>query len=262
MRKLLTLSIPEPCHEDWNKMTPEEQGRHCLNCQKTVFDFTKSSDEQIIETITKDKNICGRYISTQLNRELVLNRKERNNYLSWLASGLFALMSFNSQTIFAQSKPAIVKVENAQNLKDNPSLNELIEVKGHVKDNYGPLPGVNVHIKGTSKFTQTDFDGNYKIWVNEGATLIYSFIGYNILERKIQKNLNHDVSLIENVNLEDCEIIMMGALKIDSNFTLGQDHNKRISKNERRHKIRTGEIKRNRIGKLLFALTNPFRKKD
>ena len=33
--------IPNPCHEDWNKMTPEDKGRHCSVCDKVVIDFTK-----------------------------------------------------------------------------------------------------------------------------------------------------------------------------------------------------------------------------
>ena len=35
--------IPEPCHENWNKMTPQEQGRHCAVCSKVVVDFTKKT---------------------------------------------------------------------------------------------------------------------------------------------------------------------------------------------------------------------------
>ncbi len=40
---MLKLSIPKPCHEDWAAMTPNEQGRHCAVCAKTVTDFTQMS---------------------------------------------------------------------------------------------------------------------------------------------------------------------------------------------------------------------------
>lgn len=54
------------------------------------------------------------------------------------------------------------------------------EVTGRVttsEDNSG-LPGVNVIVKGTSKGTITDLEGNYKLLVPEGATLEFSSVGY------------------------------------------------------------------------------------
>jgi hypothetical protein len=52
-------------------------------------------------------------------------------------------------------------------------------ISGTVSDNSGmPLPGATVLVKGSNTGTSTDFDGNYSIKVNQGATLVYSFIGY------------------------------------------------------------------------------------
>jgi len=51
-------------------------------------------------------------------------------------------------------------------------------ISGTVTDNSGlPLPGVNVIEKGTTNGTQTDFDGNYTIQVEEGETLVFSYVG-------------------------------------------------------------------------------------
>ena len=36
----MKITIPTPCHENWNEMTPNEMGRHCTVCSKTVKDFT------------------------------------------------------------------------------------------------------------------------------------------------------------------------------------------------------------------------------
>lgn len=74
--KKLQLTIPEPCHEDWNKMTPAEKGRFCSSCQKDVYDFTKSTDLQIIETYNKTNSICGRFLPSQLDRELFYPKKK------------------------------------------------------------------------------------------------------------------------------------------------------------------------------------------
>ncbi|MDO5856927.1 hypothetical protein Q2490_06465 [Myroides odoratimimus] len=37
------IEIPEPCHEDWDKMAPQDKGRHCAVCDKVVVDFSKAS---------------------------------------------------------------------------------------------------------------------------------------------------------------------------------------------------------------------------
>ena len=51
---------------------------------------------------------------------------------------------------------------------------QTIEVSGQVTDETGqPLLGANVIIKGTSKGTVTDFDGNYSIKV--GPNDLYRF---------------------------------------------------------------------------------------
>ena len=58
------------------------------------------------------------------------------------------------------------------------------EVSGVVKDNTGnALPGVNIVEKGTQNGVSTDMDGMYKIKVKEGATLVFSYVGFSKLER-------------------------------------------------------------------------------
>ena len=60
------------------------------------------------------------------------------------------------------------------------------DVSGVVKDNSGnPLPGVNIIEKGTQNGVSTDSDGSYKIKVKEGATLVYSYVGFSKLEKAV-----------------------------------------------------------------------------
>ncbi|MGQ7946997.1 TonB-dependent receptor [Flavobacterium sp. WC2509] len=71
------------------------------------------------------------------------------------------------------------------------------EVSGVVKDKTGnPIPGVNIVEKGTSNSVATDFSGNYKLSVKEGATLIFSYIGYKSVTILADKNII-DVDLFE-----------------------------------------------------------------
>ena len=60
------------------------------------------------------------------------------------------------------------------------------EVSGVVKDNTGAgLPGVNIVEKGTNNGVSTNIDGAYKIKVKEGATLVFSYIGFSKVEKAV-----------------------------------------------------------------------------
>lgn len=55
------IYIPKPCHENWNKMTTAEKGRHCDVCSKVVADFTKMKTEEIVNALkSTDGEVCGR----------------------------------------------------------------------------------------------------------------------------------------------------------------------------------------------------------
>lgn len=66
---------------------------------------------------------------------------------------------------------------------------QLVTITGNVTDNYGlPLPGVNIVEKGTSKGTQTDFDGNYEIETQIGSTLVFAYVGFTTIHKKVKAN--------------------------------------------------------------------------
>ncbi|MDR6843560.1 TonB-dependent receptor [Flavobacterium granuli] len=60
------------------------------------------------------------------------------------------------------------------------------DVSGVVKDKTGtPLPGVNVQEKGTKNGVSTDVNGSYKLNVTEGATLIFSYVGFTTVTKPV-----------------------------------------------------------------------------
>jgi hypothetical protein len=66
------IDIPKPCHEDWDKMTPAGQGRHCVSCETTVVDFSEMSATEI-QVFFKErtgKKICGNFKASQLDEKL------------------------------------------------------------------------------------------------------------------------------------------------------------------------------------------------
>lgn len=62
------LSIPKPCNENWNEMTPEQQGAFCNVCSKVVVDFSNMSDEEVLSYFEnkKGEKTCGRFRASQL----------------------------------------------------------------------------------------------------------------------------------------------------------------------------------------------------
>ncbi|OIQ37935.1 MAG: hypothetical protein BM563_07170 [Bacteroidetes bacterium MedPE-SWsnd-G1] len=72
------------------------------------------------------------------------------------------------------------------------------------------LPGVDVIIKGTTRGTSTDFDGNYTLDdVNEGDILSFSFLGYKTIEIVVGTNNNINVELEEGSEALD-EVVIIG----------------------------------------------------
>lgn len=68
----MKIIISNPCHENWENMTPQEKGRFCAVCSKTVKDFTRSSDQEVLKAFSRpEDDICGRFNETQLNRNLL-----------------------------------------------------------------------------------------------------------------------------------------------------------------------------------------------
>lgn len=86
-------------------------------------------------------------------------------------------------------------------------------ITGIVSDNLGPLPGANVVVKGTTRGTQTDFDGKYSIKAKEGETLVFSFTGYNSKSVKITKATTINVVLDGTATLSEVVVISDGYLR-------------------------------------------------
>jgi TonB-linked SusC/RagA family outer membrane protein len=83
-------------------------------------------------------------------------------------------------------------------------------VKGRVSDNSGPLPQVNVSVKGTSISTTTDFDGNYTInKIDSNAVLIFSYIGYLTKEIPFKGNSVINAVLVNDSQKLD-EVVVVG----------------------------------------------------
>src|SRR5882724_12291071 len=147
MPRPLQIQIPTPCHENWQNMTPNDKGKHCMSCQKTVIDFTNMSDRQILAHITNaSSSVCGRFNGDQLNKDLVV--PENRKRLSWAYLWNLTIASFLAVgKANAQSDPPLVgdTIVNTSGIYGNVSVLRLKSLKGVVVDAFTklPVPGAN-----------------------------------------------------------------------------------------------------------------------
>ena len=97
-----------------------------------------------------------------------------------------------------------------------PAFAQNIDVSGTVVDKDGePLIGATVIISGSSKGTATDIDGNYTLKnVDPKARIIFSYIGYNSLEEKVDGRTTINVVLTDNAELlEEVVVVGYGVMK-------------------------------------------------
>lgn len=92
--KKFKIEIPNPCHEDWNTMTPEAKGRFCGSCEQIVIDFTGMIPREIATTLSSQKNICGRVTAPQLEQTYFLPNKAYHFFpLRSIAAGFLLMLS-------------------------------------------------------------------------------------------------------------------------------------------------------------------------
>jgi len=88
-------------------------------------------------------------------------------------------------------------------------------VKGVVVDEVGsPIPGANVHVKGTTNGTMTDLNGQYQLNVNPKSTLTITFIGYKSQDIVVSNQKQINVKLVpDNLQLNEVVVVGYGTMK-------------------------------------------------
>jgi hypothetical protein len=216
MTNKIQISILKPCGENWQNMTLAEKGKFCASCQKKVIDFTSFSDREIVKYYNQNSKVCGRFTTEQLNRNLIFP-KEKGSIWMIAASSILAFLGLGNQIAKAQEA---IKIEQTEEKISDEKNNETQENKtsktknaiitGIVTDGKIPIPGVYVSVKGSKIQTSTDLNGNYTIEAKKGAVLVFSYIGFKSLEKKISANKEINIVMKE-------EAMIMGEVIIIKN---------------------------------------------
>ena len=103
------ITIPHPCQENWDKMQPVNQGRHCSICAKTVVDFTGMTDTEMLYYFQENtqRKICGHFNISQIQQPCIrlpkaILQRRMPHWKRFLTACLLAFsgMLFSCQPIF------------------------------------------------------------------------------------------------------------------------------------------------------------------
>jgi len=191
MKHIKSISIPEPCSQSWQQMTPVDGGRHCENCCKTVVDFTAMADVEIISYFALKNNVCGRFNEPQLTRvNLQLNRQDAKTESSWkkwvmttalLGSTVFYKLHGQTTPVKAtiHQSPSVYQASGAKG-KYVAAKGSEREIKGRIVDEACmPLPGATVRVVGTNMVLASDTNGRFKLHLPKAAKQFkVSFVGF------------------------------------------------------------------------------------
>lgn len=108
----------------------------------------------------------------------------------------------------------IGKVKGQESLIEVEVLRD-VEVSGKITDENGEgLPGASVVVKGTTRGTTSDIEGNYKLSVPEGAIITVSFVGYTTRELTVDAQSVIDIQMeLDAEQLEEVVVVGYGTQK-------------------------------------------------
>ena len=112
--------------------------------------------------------------------------------------------------------------------------------------------------------TYSDFDGNFSFKAKTGDSLKYKFYGMLNVESIIDNESIYNIELSENPCERDAYIVA-GTATYSSDYIYKRkckQLKKQARRTEKQEKINNGELERTQIGKLLYNMTNIFRRKE
>lgn len=159
-----------------------------------------------------DFRFVYRTIDVDLKRKISI--KEQNQKITSILDRTFQNTNtdykiINNQ-IFLRKSIIPNDIDDKPQSKTEKSENFQFEINGTVIDTNGaPLPGASIVEKGTPNGTQSDFDGNYSITVNNTSVLIFSYIGFLTQEIPINQRTTIDITMFEDTS-ELEEVVVTG----------------------------------------------------
>jgi hypothetical protein len=132
MKPEIYLHIPEPCHENWDNMSPVAKGKFCSGCSKDVVDFSLMADHEVLNFFKNSSgNTCGRLHTDQLQRPIHPTKIDKKKNWHWLVASFTSLLIMSKsqaqkknttpemigKVLFATEQPKTTKCELTGSVK-------------------------------------------------------------------------------------------------------------------------------------------------
>lgn len=227
---LVFLSTIPAIASDYSKLSDERPLTEVLDEISEKFQIFFTYDDNLLKDIEVDFKILD-----GTNVELIVNTVLRETGLryEYMGSKYYVIYKDNRQGQKSIKKMK-KKFQQIQKLEKNGSLSlqhntkkDPIEYVASIKKivqqfdplkvvtgtitgpDGSPLTGATVLEKGTTNGTITDLDGKFSLNVEDGATLIFSFVGYETQERVVGVNSVINLQLAEDVSALS-EVVVIG----------------------------------------------------
>ena len=95
-----------------------------------------------------------------------------------------------------------------------PVVQQSKKITGTVSDQFGPVIGATVRVKGSSNGVITDMDGNFALDAKPGETIEVSYVGYLTKTFTVGSAARYDVTIEEDhQNLQEVVVVGYGTMK-------------------------------------------------
>jgi len=217
MKKKFSLEIKTPCSENFDKMIPNSNGSFCNSCAKNVIDLSTKTNSEVARFIAenKDKSICARLKTSQLEEEFEFNEISKSNNFKY-AVAVAASVLLTSNVVGQEKQPVKTDVGC---VKPNPhvvgkiayqeskTVSFVLSGKILEKATKKPLskenfPELQIYVSGSNVSVKVDSKtGAYSIplILDKKTSEIYVTINSN--DSSYSKSMKIDLSKIKNNSL-------------------------------------------------------------
>ena len=174
-----------------------------LSCKDTTL-------KEALELVEAQTGVSIVYSSNSVNDQVSVSCQFENRSLEEILDALLK----DQNCSYRIENGQVVLFESASNVNAPVVARSIaqkdIVVKGNVYDNFGPLIGVSIMVKGTMTGVTTDMDGNFEIKVPYAdASLVFSYIGYQAQEIKLDGKTTLNVKMVEDTKALE-EVVVVG----------------------------------------------------
>lgn len=182
---------------------------------KVNLELVNVSLENSIKEIEKSSQVKFSYNSRALKLNQKVNLSANNESLSSVLGRLLtpfdvSYVQVSNRIVLRKDDKKIVPGTETSSVIDNLIFGDL-NVKGSVTNAKGEkLPGVNIAVKGSTRGTSTNSNGEFTLAVPDNKTvLVFSFVGYKAQEATVGNNTNFNLVLFEDIKALD-EVVVVG----------------------------------------------------